>query len=201
LAPLGKRLDALGAPPAALQAWFGRLLHGAAALTLAGEFRPFRELAESTLRTTLAQLGLDTERREPLEALSQLDPYPDAEEALRRLRDAGATIATLTNGARDSTEKLLDRGGLRGYVEHVLSCDDVRAFKPDRAPYEHALRTTGGPATMVAAHAWDVVGARAAGLDVVWIDREEREWPFPLDEPPRAHDLGSAAELVLRRPR
>ena len=51
---------------------------------------------------------------------------------------------------------------------------------------------------MIAAHAWDIVGARAAGLDVVWVDREEQVWPFPLDQPPRVHDLAEAAELILQ---
>ena len=108
---------------------------------------------------------------------------------------------TLTNGARDSTEQLLERGGLRGHVEQVLSCDEVEAFKPHRAPYELALERVGGHATMVAAHGWDIVGARAAGLDTIWVDREEREWPFPLDEPARVHDLAEAAELILREGR
>ncbi len=40
----------------------------------------------------------------------------------------------LTNGAKESTERLLERGGLRELVEQVISCDEVEAFKPHRAP-------------------------------------------------------------------
>ena len=196
LRPAHDRLVELGAAPAAFDAWFQRILHEAATVTLIGRYRPFTELAAAALRTTLAQLDLDPDRTEPLEALAELEPYPEAEQALRRLRDAGLTVVTLTNGARGSTEKLLERGGLRGYVEQVLSCDDVEAFKPHRAPYELALRTVGGDATMVAAHAWDIVGARAAGLEAVWVDRQEREWPFPFEQPPRARDLVEAAESI-----
>ncbi len=188
----------LGAAAPALEAWFQRILHQTATVTIVDEYRPFKELATSALRTTLAQLGLDPERTEPLDALAELDPYPEADTALRRLSEAGLTVAALTNGAKASTEKLLERGGLRGYVEHVLSCDEVRAFKPRRAPYELALERLGPPATMIAAHAWDIVGARAAGLDVVWVDHEEQVWPFPLDQPPRVHDLAEAAELILQ---
>lgn len=188
----------LGAAAPALEAWFQRILHQAATVTIVDEYRPFKELAASALRTTLAQLGLDPERTEPLDALAELDPYPEADTALRRLRDGGLTVVALTNGAKASTEKLLERGGLQSYFAHVLSCDEVRAFKPHRAPYELALDRLGIPATMVAAHGWDIIGARAAGLDVVWIDREEQVWPFPLDQPPRVHDLAEAADLILR---
>lgn len=201
LEPVRTRFVELGADPPALEAWFQRVLHQSAAVALVGSYRPFKELAASALGTTLAQLGLDPSRTEPLDALAELDPYPDAEPALRRLREAGLTVVTLTNGATDSTEKLLERGGLRGHVEQVLSCDEVQAFKPHRAPYELALEQVDGAATMIAAHGWDIVGARAAGLDTIWIDREEHEWPFPLEEPKRAHDLAEAAELVpVQRP-
>ena len=49
LSPLRKRLAKAGAPEGALEAWFGRMLHAAATLTLVGDFRPFREVASSTL--------------------------------------------------------------------------------------------------------------------------------------------------------
>jgi 2-haloacid dehalogenase len=187
----------LGAPPPALEAWFQRILHEAATVTIVDGYRPFKELAGSALRTTLAQLGLDPGRTEPLEALAELDAYPDAAPSLRRLREAGVQVVTLTNGSQESTKALLDRGGLGELVEQVISCDEVQRFKPHPAPYELALERAGGPATMVAAHGWDVVGARAAGLDTLWIDREEREWPFPLDPPRRAADLAAAAALIV----
>jgi 2-haloacid dehalogenase len=158
-----------------------------------------RELAASALKTTLAQLGLDAEETAPLDALAELDAYPDAADALRQLREARFRIAVLTNGSLDSTNKLLERGGLHDLVEETMSCDEVQRFKPHPAPYELAIERVGSGATLVAAHGWDVLGARAAGLDAVWIDREEREWPFPFDAPPRAADLVGAAQLVIAR--
>jgi 2-haloacid dehalogenase len=54
-----RRLEDLGAPPAALEAWFGRLLHTAATVTLIDDYRPFPELAKPVLESVLAQLDLD----------------------------------------------------------------------------------------------------------------------------------------------
>lgn len=197
LEPARRRLVELGAPPAALEAWFQRILHEAATVTIIDSYRPFKELAAGALKTTLTQLELDADMTEPLDALAELDPYPDAASALERLRDAGVRAVALTNGAADSTEKLLERCGLRGFIEEIISCDEVKRFKPHPAPYQLALQRVGSPATMVAAHGWDVVGARAAGLGAIWIDREEREWPFPLDLPQRAADIAEAVGMIL----
>ena len=43
-----------------------------------------------------------------------------------------------------------------------------------------------GEATLVAAHAWDVVGGARAGLRAVWVNRDERGWPFPEEIAPHA---------------
>ena len=202
LGPARERLRSLGAPDAALEAWFGRLLHSATSLTLAGEFRPFRELAESTLRTALAQFELDEDAAgEVLEALGQLEPYPDVAAAFDVLEQAGIRIVTLTNGGEEHTRKLLDSAGLGGRVEAVLTVDEVGAYKPDPRPYRHAAERLALPPeslTLIAAHAWDVVGARAAGLDAVWVDRLERRWPFPTAEPEKhASGLEQAARLAV----
>ncbi len=75
LTPARRRLQALGAPAVALEAWFGRTLHAAASLTLAAQFRPFPEIAEAMLRSVLAQLELDPGGAgSVLESLGELDP-------------------------------------------------------------------------------------------------------------------------------
>lgn len=82
LAPVRRRLSELGAPEEALEAWFGRMLHSAASLTLVGEFHPFREIGRTTLLTTLAQLDVEPDQAdEVLRALGNWIPAP----TLRRL--------------------------------------------------------------------------------------------------------------------
>ena len=69
--------------------------------------------------------------------------------------------------------------------------------------YRHAAERLGvepRAITLIAAHAWDVLGAKEAGLDAIWIDRLEREWPFPKGKPRRvAQGLLEAAELALAK--
>jgi 2-haloacid dehalogenase len=201
LSSLEQRFAAVGAPPLASQAWFARLLHHATSLTLAGEFRPFPEIAATTLRSTLARLQLDPERAgEVLAGLGQLEPHPETRTAMERLAAEGIRMITLTNGSEENTRTLLKRAGLDGYIERFLTTQEAGAYKPHPAPYRLALDALDLPAdraTLIAAHAWDVVGARAVGMDAVWVSREEVLWPLPVPEARRADDLVQAAALVI----
>jgi 2-haloacid dehalogenase len=200
LRPLGERLEELGAPEGAFDAWFERLLHSAAAVTLIGNFVPFAELARTALATTAARFGVELDPHEVLPLLQRLPPYPDAGPAVERLQEAGVAWAVLTNGGTGQTQALLEGAGLAEQVWHVVSVEEVRAYKPHPAPYRRVLELLELPperVTLVAAHGWDVLGARAAGLDAVWVDRVEHRWPFPSPEEPRAPDLERAVELAL----
>jgi hypothetical protein len=130
LEPVRAKLVEIGAPPAALEAWFERILHTALTLTTVGDFRPFREIAESTLQTTLAQLDLDASRaHEVLERLQALEPYDDARVALELLATSGVRRVTLTNGGGEQMTTL----------SHEQACSDTssassasRRFAPTR---------------------------------------------------------------------
>lgn len=164
---------AVGLDPATLPLWFARTLRDGFALCAAGDYRPFAEVATATLRG----LGADVAgAAQILGAFRELDPHPDVEPALRLLVAAGVRVATLTVGSAEVTGALLARAGLSAYVEQCLSADAVRRWKPAREPYLYAVEQAGvapGEAALVAAHSWDVHGARRAGLRTGWVSRLE----------------------------
>ena len=169
LTPLHERIGV-----AATEAWFERILHSAATLTILGEFVPFDELARATLSTTVAKLGLVVDEDEVFAELKRLPAAPDAHEALKRAERA----FVLTNGGCDGGQRLLEHAGLSRLVERVFGVDEVKAYKPDPRPYRLVLDEL-GEATLVAAHAWDCAGALRAGMGAVWVRSEEKTWPFP----------------------
>ena len=200
LRPLAERLEELGAPEATFDAWFERLLHSAAAVTLTGDFVPFADLARTTLLTATARFGVELDPDDVLALFGRLPPYPDVRPAAERLQEAGVAWAVLTNGGPEQTRALLHAAGLADRVRHVVSVEEVRAYKPHSAPYRRVVELLELPAervTLVSAHGWDVLGARAAGLRAVWVDRVEHRWPFPSAEPPRAPDLERAVDRAL----
>lgn len=157
-----------------------RVLHRAVSLTVSGEWADFRDVARS----------VDPELPK---RLAQLDAYPDARNALEHLRSKEVWV--LTNGGADATHELLERNGLSDLVTEVHTVGEVKRYKPHPAVY----RLLPSGATLVAAHDWDVAGARSAGYRAIWIAR--RDWMLPLPEPGRgdcAESLLEAANLATR---
>jgi 2-haloacid dehalogenase len=198
LEPLQRKLRG-----ATFDAWFERLLHTATSLTLSGEFRPFADIAGSTLKTTLAKLERDMDPKPILDSLQELPPYAEAAAAFDVLERARILIGALTNSGEKQARALLAKAGLEARVVEIVSVEEIERYTPHPAVYRHATERLGVEprrVTVITAHAWDVVGAKHAGLDAIWIDRTELEWPFPKGRPRRvAHDLVEAANLVAAK--
>lgn len=178
LEPVRERLVAAGEAPGSLELFFARTLQHCFALATLGQWRPFRDVARAALQqgTRLS----DGEIGHVLAAFAELPPQPDVQPAFQRLADNGIRIAALTHGPASTAISMLDRTGLAHYVEHVISSETVRTFKPVRAAYLFACAVCDvEPARMalVAAHAWDCHGARQAGLVTGWVSRLERAIP------------------------
>lgn len=206
LEPLRPRLREAGVEGAVLEAWFSRTLQAAATLTLTGGFQPFAEIARSSLETSLAMAGGDPDRAEsilePL-AAGALPARDGALHALEAVAQRSIPIMAVTNGSVEQTRDQLDSTALLAHVRDIVSTEDVRAYKPHAAVYRELVRRAGGPAgnvTLVAAHGWDILGARAVGLDGIWVSDHERVWPFPTTRPPAAPDLTTAAEMLTAAP-
>lgn len=185
LDPVRSALDGLGAGPRGLDLFFARLLRDGFALAAAGDYRPFRHLADGAVEFALPASS-DEARERVLAAFEELPAHPDAEPALARLVDAGVRVVALTNGGAAQTEALMERAGLDRYVEEVLAVEEAGRWKPAPSAYHHAARAVSlppGRLALVAVHAWDVHGARRAGLLTGWASRLEGQFPQVFDRP------------------
>lgn len=205
LTPLRERIAEAGAPPELFATWFAAVLRDGFALTTAGSYARFRDVAESALRVLLAQLrnwpgDAAGTARSVLDGFAELTVHPDVPDGVRRLRATGLRLATLTNGAAAMTDELLVRTGLREQFEAVLDVSEPRAWKPAAAAYRYATQTLGvDPAEtlLVAVHPWDIDGARRAGLAAAWLRRGVSEYPAVMTEPSLiAADLRDLAYLL-----
>ncbi len=177
LETLRPRLSGQVLPGACLETWFARTLRDAFALAATDTYAGFRDIASATLAEVAREHGRDLGKaglNAVLDGFGQLDPHPDAAEAFRVLRNADIRIAALSNGAAETTQALLQRGGLADLVERVISVAEIRQWKPRRGLYLHAAEVLGvaPPAlALVATHAWDVHGAKCAGLVTGFVAR------------------------------
>ncbi len=179
LDPLRAPLRAVDVPEGALDTWFARLLRDAFALTAAGGYAPFRQVAEGALRSVLADHEVPA-TDELVGALfatfSTLPIHDDGPPALEAVADSGIPVYVLTNGTREDTEQLLQNADVHHFVDAVITVHDVRRWKPAPEPYLHAVRTAGvhpSETALVAVHGWDICGARSAGLRTGWCSRLE----------------------------
>lgn len=188
------RLQAAGLSGDLLDLWFARTLRDGFALAASEKHKPFVEVARNAL-TGLAGRAPD----EVMGGFRELVAWPDAAPAMEAANRAGLRVATLSNGSAESARGLLRRNALDSHVTHVLSIDDARRWKPHRDAYLTAVHTLGlepDEVALIAVHAWDVHGARAAGLRSGWCSRLEKTFNETFD---RADVEGDTLVEVVER--
>ena len=156
-----------------------------------------------TLGDLLAERGTELsvdERRRLVGAWHRLDSWPDVRaglEALRRRRIA----ATLSNGHVALLVDLVRHADLR--FDCVLSAELAHAYKPAPEAYRTAAQLLGVEAAelmLVAAHPWDLEGAREAGLRTAFVDRPLEYGPGSAAraDPDADESAGDLLELAER---
>ena len=168
--------------------WRGRAL--AATQDVNRKQRPwetFDGLHRITLGELLDERGLelsDEGRAALVKAWHRLDPWAGVPAALETLR-RGRVVAALSNGNLALLVDLVRHGDLR--FDCLLSAELAQVYKPEAEVYLMGVRLLGlepGEVMMVAAHPFDLQGARRAGLRSAFIDRPLE---YGTDSPPR-HD-------------
>ncbi|WP_226364553.1 haloacid dehalogenase type II [Pseudonocardia sp. ICBG162] len=115
------------------------------------------------------------------DAGTRLPAWPDSADGLARLARAFPVVG-LSNASRTTLLRLAAGAGLRWH--QALSAQDARTYKPAPAVYRLAVDLAGAPpgrTLLVAAHAWDLRGAAAAGMRTAYL-------PRPGGDPPADDD-------------
>jgi 2-haloacid dehalogenase len=176
------------------------ILHSMAE-TLSGEYRPFSHFLRAAL-TRRSEVG---DRRagvdEAMRRAAAMPAYPEAAEAVERLRGAGLSVGVLTNSATEAAEAALDAAGL--VFDLVVGSDQAGAFKPDPRVYRCGLERVGAQpaeAWMVAAHGWDLMGAARVGMRTAWVGHKEGAVPEVVPAPDvRGQSLLETADRLAER--
>ena len=142
---------------------------------LMGRYADFWVVTEAALRYTIRRLGLtatEAQVRRLMEAYLSLACFPEVKAALGRL--AGRPRAVLSNGAPSMLAAAVAGSGLTPLLEHVISVDRVKTYKPSPLVYALGPDMLGAPAgelLFVSSNGWDVAGAKAFGYQVAWCNR------------------------------
>ena len=148
--------------------------------TLCGRYADFWQVTSDALEFCCEDLGLpltDDGRARLMAEYEVLQAFPENAPALERLRSEGLPLGVLSNGTPAMLESALAASGLRQYLDHVLSVDQVRKFKTAPEAYEPGPKAFGLPADeilFVSSNGWDVCGATWFGYQGFWLNRAHR---------------------------
>lgn len=122
-----------------------------------------------------------------LEAYLYLPMFAEVAAALDALKAQGHQRVAFSNGVETSIRALLMNAGVLPLLEDVVSVDDLRTFKPNPEVYAYLARRAQRPPSetwLVSSNAWDVIGAKAAGLRAAWVKRQADAVFDPWDVEP-----------------
>ena len=135
----------------------------------------YLETCRRALAYTLRANGIEFEAGQVSEFMSvwqELRPYPDSVEGLGRLAKKYRLVA-LSNGEPGYLSHLV-RNRIGFEFDRIISVEEAGVFKPHPAVYRTAARLLDaepGEIMMVAAHSFDIMGARACGFRGAYVNR------------------------------
>jgi 2-haloacid dehalogenase len=144
-----------------MRLWFANFIMYSAALTVAGQYVPFTDIGPAVMKMLADTQGIkivDADKEESKEKFSTMPPHREAPAALRKLRDTGFRLFTLTDSLLEVQTRQL---------EH-LQCgrrEAPQTVAPGIAYIEKELRVKPTQLCLIACHTWDTLGTVAAGWE------------------------------------
>ena len=171
---LGEKADTIS------ELWRQKQLEYTWLRSLMGAYVDFWQVTADSLDFALTASNANSAalHRKLMELYLSLDPYPEVQGTLSRLKQAGLRTAILSNGSPRMLEAAVKSAGLEGLLDEVLSVEDVGIYKPDSRVYQLAvdrLSTPRAEICFLSSNGWDARGAAYFGFTVAWINRFKRE--------------------------
>lgn len=117
--------------------------------------------------------------------ITELPPYPEVQNALANLQ-SDYTLVALTNGSPSAVQAQTKFAGIENYFERLFSVEEVKSYKPQAKTYQYVLKEmniVAEEAIMIAAHPWDIAGAKSVGMQTAFIQRPSQIY-YPLMDKP-----------------
>jgi 2-haloacid dehalogenase len=192
----------------AMRLWYANLIVYSTALTVAGCYIPFTDIGSAVMKMLADTRNIqidDTDKKELTEKFSTMPPHREVPAALRKLRDAGFRLFTLTNNLAEVQTRQLEHGGIVDLFDRRFSVDGVKHHKPSRQAYacvERELGVEPSQLCLIACHAWDTLGAVAAGWQAALIKRAGNDVLGVGPQPQIVgNDLSDVADQLIARQR
>ncbi len=161
-----------------LPLWFTTMLQYALVETLTDEFHSFEQIGSAALVMIAEKNGIEMTLEDAevfiMEPLRTLPAHADVMSGLKALSAKGYRLVCLSNSSAVGLKSQLENAGLIPHIEKFYSVEGVSKYKPHSDTYRMVLEDLGAKpeeVLMVAAHAWDLAGAKNVGLQTAFIKR------------------------------
>lgn len=147
---------------------------------------PYREIGERAVDFVMERAGIEHTEDEVkmlVAEIEKLPPFPEVPAALARLQQR-YKLVVLSNGDPDMLETARKYHGVP--FDRVISVAAANSFKPHVATYTKAAELCGvrmDEVLFVANHAFDCIGAKAAGMHTAFINRRQRPFGITPHQP------------------
>lgn len=187
--------------------WFSTMLHHSLVTTVTGDYQDFGKIGVAALMMVAENNGIELTEETAITAIKtpllSLPAHIDVKPGLAALKKQGYKIVCLTNSSNKGVETQFANAGLTNFFARRMSIEDIKVYKPDLRAYAWAINELDikpEEALMVAAHGWDIAGAKAAGLQTAFVARPGQAL-YPLAPKPDyivndLHALVSALQSV-----
>ena len=180
---------------------FANLLHHSLVDVASGQFHDFIDIGAAALTMVAHSKDIFVDEATAKDIIKQhitrLPAHDDVVPTLKALQSAGVTLVALSNSSKAGLDAQLEFANIKPYFSHVLSVESVRTYKPHAAVYHWACQQANvknEDAMMVAAHGWDVSGAKATGMQTAFVERSGKMM-YPLGLAPD-HSIASLTALI-----
>ena len=150
------------------------------------EHTPYREIGHRAVAFVMDRAGIKHTQEDVCYLVSEIEklrPFPEVPEALARLHTR-YKLVVLSNGDPDMLETAKQYHQVP--FDAVISVAEANSFKPHIATYTKAAEIMATPMDeilFVANHAFDCIGAKAAGMRTAFIDRRGRPFGITPHQP------------------
>jgi len=159
--------------------WRSKRLQYSSQLSLMNRYTNYEKIRKYALDFACDVYGVTDEavKSSILESHARLEGFPDAENALVKLKDKKIITAVLSNGAPRSLSSAIKHANMSHLLDRIFSTEQVHAYKPSPVVYEYVEQQLGFPASKIAfvsSNSWDIAGAASYGFHSIWVNRYGR---------------------------
>ncbi|BFT32341.1 haloacid dehalogenase type II [Alteromonas sp. D210916BOD_24] len=190
----------LGNDESIVELWFTQLLHHSLVEIASSQFHDFIDIGAATLIMVAHSRGIvldgDTAKATIKKHITALPAHADVAPTLTALHSKGIKLVALSNSSEKGLHAQLEFANIKHYFHQILSVETLGIYKPHPQVYHWACRQANvknEDAIMVAAHGWDVSGAKATGMKTIFVERPGKMM-YPLGLSPD-HAVKTMTEL------